>query len=219
MIQGAIFDVDGTLLDSMSNWTTIGERYLHSIGYEPKEGLNETIRSMSLYQAACYCKSEYGITRSVEEIMAGVNGLVEHYYRNEASLKPGAAEFLAQLKRCGVKMCIATATDRYLVEAGLERCGIRDYFSELFTCGGVGHGKDEPVIYQNALAHLQTSKHHTVVFEDAFYAAETAKKDGFPVVAVYDPHEKKQAELQALSDFHLTRYSDFDLFWRFASEL
>ena len=116
MIQGAIFDVDGTLLDSMSVWANIGADYLRFLGYEPRENLNETFKSMSLYQAACYYQSEYGVTLSTEEIIAGVNDRIGQFYRERAGLKPGVAGFLRQLREKGVKMCIATATDRPLVE-------------------------------------------------------------------------------------------------------
>ena len=97
-IRGAIFDVDGTLLDSMFIWDTIGETYLRSIGYEPREKLNEVFKNMSLFQAACYYRTEYGVTLSIDEIMNGVNAMLERYYRFEVSLKPGVAELLAQLQ-------------------------------------------------------------------------------------------------------------------------
>ena len=106
MIQGAIFDVDGTLLDSMSVWANIGADYLRFLGYEPRENLNETFKSMSLYQAACYYQSEYGVTLSTDEIIAGVNDRIGQFYRERAGLKPGVAGFLRQLREKGVKMCI-----------------------------------------------------------------------------------------------------------------
>lgn len=219
MIAGAVFDVDGTLLDSMSVWDTIGEDYLRSIGYVPREKLNETFQAMSLLQAARYYQTEYGVTLSVEEIMDGVNGMLERFYREQARLKPGAGEFVRELSRRGVKLCIATATDRYLVEAALERCGVRGYFEDILTCTAVGAGKDEPLIYREALKRLGAERPLAVVFEDALYAARTAKGDGFPVAAVYDCHEKRQGELKALADIYLTDFSDFDLFWKFASAL
>jgi len=219
MIQGAIFDVDGTLLDSMSVWANIGADYLRFLGYEPRENLNETFKSMSLYQAACYYQSEYGVTLSTEEIIAGVNDRIGQFYRERAGLKPGVAGFLRQLREKGVKMCIATATDRPLVEAALERCGVLAYFSDIFTCFSVGHGKDEPVIYRTALEHLQTARAKTIVFEDALYAAKTARRYNFFTAAVYDSYEKHQAELRAAADLYITDFTDWKSFWDFASQL
>lgn len=202
-IRGAIFDVDGTLLDSMFIWDTIGETYLRSIGYQPKENLNETFKNMSLHQAARYYQTEYGVTRSIDEIMDGVNAMLERYYRFEVPLKPGVAELLERLRQSGVKLCIATATDRHLVEAALDRCGVLSCFGEIFTCNEVGHGKDEPDIFEEALRFLGTRREETLVFDDALYAVRTAKEAGFPVAAVYDSHERSQAEVRARSDLYL----------------
>ena len=206
-IRGAIFDVDGTLLDSMFIWDTIGETYLRSIGYEPREKLNEVFKNMSLFQAARYYRTEYGVTLSIDEIMNGVNAMLERYYRFEVSLKPGVAELLAQLQASGVKLCIATATDRYLVEAALERCGVLSCFGAVFTCNEVGHGKDEPDIFEEALRFLGTEKAETVVFDDALYAVRTAKEAGFPVAVIYDSHEKNQEGLRVLADFYIEDFS------------
>ena len=202
-IRGAIFDVDGTLLDSMFIWDTIGETYLRSIGYQPKENLNETFKNMSLHQAARYYQTEYGVTQSIDEIMDGVNAMLERYYRFEVPLKPGVAELLEWLRQDGVKLCIATATDRHLVEAALDRCGVLSCFGEIFTCNEVGHGKDEPDIFEAALRFLGTRREETLVFDDALYAVRTAKEAGFPVAAVYDSHERSQAEVRARSDLYL----------------
>ena len=202
-IRGAIFDVDGTLLDSMFIWDTIGETYLRSIGYQPKENLNETFKNMSLHQAARYYQTEYGVTRSIDQIMDGVNAMLERYYRFEVPLKPGVAELLERLRQSGVKLCIATATDRHLVEAALDRCGVLSCFGEIFTCNEVGHGKDEPDIFEAALRFLGTRREETLVFDDALYAVRTAKEAGFPVAAVYDSHERSQAEVRARSDLYL----------------
>ena len=202
-IRGAIFDVDGTLLDSMFIWDTIGETYLRSIGYQPKENLNETFKNMSLHQAACYYQTEYGVTLSIDQIMDGVNAMLERYYRFEVPLKPGVAELLERLRQSGVKLCIATATDRHLVEAALDRCGVLSCFGEIFTCNEVGHGKDEPDIFEAALRFLGTRREETLVFDDALYAVRTAKEAGFPVAAVYDSHERSQAEVRARSDLYL----------------
>ena len=209
-IRGAIFDVDGTLLDSMFIWDTIGEAYLRSIGYQPKENLNETFKNMSLHQAARYYQTEYGVTQSIDEIMDGVNAMLERYYRFEVPLKPGAAELLERLRQSGVRLCIATATDRHLVEAALDRCGVLSCFGEIFTCNEVGHGKDEPDIFEAALRFLGTRKEETLVFDDALYAVRTAKEAGFPVVAVYDSHEKAQDQIRMLADVYLEELTQLD---------
>ena len=208
MIKGAIFDLDGTLLDSMFIWDNIGEEYLRSLGKEPHENLKETFMTLTLEEAAVYYREHYGVHLSVKEIVDGVNAMVEQTYRTKVTLKPGITEYLAWLKENGVRMCVATVTDRYLVEETLERLGVRHYFSEIFTCAEVGFGKDKPVIYQKALEHLETEKRDTYVFEDMLFALNTAKTDGFPTVGVYDRHEEHQDELKELSDYYVLYFTD-----------
>ena len=208
MIKGAIFDLDGTLLDSMFIWDTIGEEYLRSLGKEPHEGLKETFMTLTLEEAAVYYREHYGVHLSVKEIVDGVNAMVEQTYRTKVTLKPGIAEYLAWLKENGVRMCVATVTDRYLVEETLQRLGIRHFFSEIFTCAEVGFGKDKPIIYRKALEHLGTSKEATCVFEDSLFALKTAKADGFSTVGVYDRHENRQEELKNLADYYIRDFTD-----------
>lgn len=208
MIKGAIFDLDGTLLDSMSIWDTIGEDYLHSLGIEPRENLAETFKTFTLEESAEYYRTHYGVTLSVEEIVNGVNGMIEDFYRNTAPLKNGVFEFLAGLSEKGVKMCIATVTDKYLAEAALTRLKVRKYFGKIFTTAEVGCGKNDPTIYRTALAYLGTEKSETLVFEDALHALMTAKNDGFSTVAVYDVHEGNQAELKAVADRYIDNFND-----------
>lgn len=211
MIKGAIFDLDGTLLDSMSIWDTIGGDYLRSLGIEPREDLAEIFKTFTLEQSAEYYRAHYGVTLSVAEIVNGVNGMVEDFYRNTAPLKRGVRELLEGLSRNGVKMCVATVTDGYLVEAALERLEVREYFSEIFTTAEVGCDKTIPQIYRIALAHLGTGKSETVVFEDACHALMTAKNDGFLTAAVYDRHEEKQAEMRVAADYYITDYQTIKL--------
>ena len=208
MIKGVIFDFDGTLVDSMFIWDTIGEEYLRSLGKEPHENLKETFMTLTLEEAAIYYRENYGVTLSVKEIVGGVNSMVEQTYRTKVTLKPGISEYLAWLKENGVRMCVATVTDRYLVEETLGRLGVRHYFSEIFTCAEVGFGKDKPVIYQKALEHLGTAKDETYVFEDMLFALNTAKTDGFPTVGVYDRHEVHQDGLKELSDYYIRDFTN-----------
>ncbi len=206
-IRGAIFDVDGTLLDSMGIWDTIGEDYLRSVGREPRENLNQVFKNMSLHQAARYYQTEYGVALSIAQITDGVNAMLEQYYRLEAPLKKGAAQLVERLFGAGVKLCIATATDRDLVEAALCRLGICSYFGEIFTCSQVGRGKDEPDIFNKALSFLGTEREETLVFDDALYAIRTAKNAGFPVAAVCDAHEPEQGKIRDLADIYLEELS------------
>ena len=217
MLNGIIFDFDGTLFDSMFIWDTAGESYLRSIGREPEANLQKVLKPMSLLQSAQYIREKYDIPLSVEDIMDGINRTVEVFYFHTVEPKPGVIDFLEELHHRNIKMCIATATDRYQVEAALQRCKMRHFFSEIFTCTEVGNGKDRPDIFRKAMEHLQTDRSNTAVVEDAYHAAHTAKQDGFLVVGVYDSHESKQQELLQIADTFLPDYLHLKNFWKFAS--
>lgn len=217
MIQGVIFDFDGTLFDSMFIWDTAGEVYLRSIGKDPEADLQKVLKPMSLLQSAQYIREKYQIPLSVKDIMDGVNRTVEGFYFHTVEPKPGVIDFLEELHRRNIKMCIATATDRYQVKAALQRCKMQHFFSEIFTCTEVGSGKDRPDIFRKAMEHLQTDRSNTAVVEDAYHAAHAAKQDGFLIVGVYDPHESRQQELLRLADIFLPDYLHLNNFWKFAS--
>ena len=210
MLKGAIFDFDGTLVDSMFIWETFGEDYLRSLGKVPKENLNETFATFTLEQAAEYYQKHYDITLSVEEIVNDINSMVAEIYREKVALKSGVAEFLQKLHSKGVKMCIATLTDKDLVDEVLGRLGVRKYFFEIFTTAEVGHSKKEPHIYRKALELLGTDREDTIVFEDAFYALMTAKNDGFKVAGVFDKHEEYQVMMKANADYYISDYNSFN---------
>ncbi|MDD6308583.1 MAG: HAD family phosphatase [Clostridia bacterium] len=212
-----IFDIDGTLLDSMFIWETAGAVYLRSLGKEPQKDLQKVLKPLSLLQSAAYLKEHYAIPMSVMEIMDGINHTVEDFYFHTVMPKAGVLEWLKALAAQDMKMCIATATDRYQAEAALTRCGMRQYFSAIFTCTEVGSGKDQPLIFRKAMEHLGTERNSTVVVDDAFYAIQTAKSDGFMTVAICDSYEVNQDQLREMADVYLPDYHNLTPFWKLAS--
>ena len=208
-LQSAIFDRDGTLLDSMFIWDDLGPGMLRDIGITPEEDLSEKLKVLTLRQGAAYCKERYALPQSVEEIVSLIEGRVEKFYKEEVQAKPGVAKFLSLLKMEGVWMYVATATDRHLAQAALRHAGIDGYFRGMITCQEVGAGKDSPEIYERAMRRLQSNKRDTVIFEDALHAIETAKAAGFRVCGVYDPYaEAEQDKIRALSDYYIRSFED-----------
>lgn len=208
IIDGAIFDLDGTLLDSMGIWKTIGSDYLRRRGIEPQENLDKIFKSMSLCQSARFYQAEYGLTESTESIIEGVNSMLYSFYAGEVRAKSGAAELLCELDKRQVKMCIVTAADRCLAEAALSRLNLLSYFKKIFTCGSVGCGKDNPLIYNTARMYLKTPRNSTWVFEDSLHAVQTSKHAGYPVAGIFDPFEDCSDEVRRLSDIYIISFDE-----------
>ncbi len=207
-IKGVIFDFDGTLFDTMSIWETAGVDYLNSIGYAAEKNLCKKISGMSLLQAAGYLKGQYALPVSTDEIMKGINKTIESFYLYSATPKDKSKEYLSLLKSKSIKMCIATATDRYLVESALKRCDMLDFFENIFTCSEVGYGKDEPYIYEYACNYLGIEKSDAVIFEDACHAVQTAKKADFFVVGMYDKYESQTNKIKEISDKYYISFTE-----------
>lgn len=210
MMKGAIFDVDGTLLDSMGIWEEAGERYLKGLRIEPKTGLSKILYPMTIEEGAAYLKKQYSLNESIPEIVQGVLETVKHFYYYEVKLKEGVKEVLEKMKQRNISMVIATSSTRDHIEAAFKRLGVDLYFEAIFTCSEVGEGKKNPLIYQKAAQYLQTKPEETYVFEDAWYAVETAKNAGFCTVGVYDRFsENEQEQIKSKADMYLESMTDF----------
>ena len=208
-IRGAIFDVDGTLLDSMKIWDQAGARYLESLGKEPEQGLNKILFSLSLADGAAYLKKAYDLVQTEEEIHQGVLDVVDAFYRDEAQAKAGVRELLAALSAKGVAMTVATSSDKRQIRTALERLDLAKYFQELFTCGEVGGSKNEPEIFHRAAALMGTTPEDTCVVEDGLYAVRTANNAGYYTIGVYDASSQDDwQDLQKEADLALESLED-----------
>lgn len=219
MLKGVIFDMDGTLLDTMYYWEHVGEDFLRKIGKIPEPGLGQIMLPMTLIEGAAYLREHYALEMSIDEVMAGTRAVCDDFYRKTADFKPGARAFMSRLKQNGIPMVLATATDRDQVELVMNRLGVLNEFECILTSGEIGNNKTEPDIYLKAAEHMGTSPEATWVFEDAIHAAITAKRAGFKLVGVYDDTSAgAEAELRGLADYYLYDFLDFDNFFRFAVE-
>lgn len=206
-VKGAIFDMDGTLLESMGVWRTMRGRMLQSLGIELKEDFHDKVKGMNAQQQVEYIKETYGADLGAEGMDKLMHQVLSEFYAHEATPKEGLVDFLKLLKSKGIAMTVASATWQPLVNIALEAQGISDYFCGVFTVPEVGHNKHEPVIYDVAMEHMGCNKSNVVVFEDAIYAIRTCKKADYVVAGVKDDYEAAQDEVKELSDVYFEAYS------------
>ncbi len=206
-IKAAIFDMDGTLVDSLMLWdiltAAMEQAYPDKVGTVITEEDNKAIRVLPLREGMQLLHDHYGIASSGEELFQLETEVFADFYANRVQLKPGVREFLDHLQKRGVRMCIASATDPALVESALEHCGIRHYFDTVFSCGVLGKGKDTPDIYLMAEEFLGSDRDHTWVFEDAFVAIQTATGIGMPTVGIYDKYNPYQDKIKAMATHYI----------------
>lgn len=208
-IKGAIFDVDGVLLDSLGFWKDLGKRYLIHMGKMPEEGLSEILFPMSLEQGADYLNKEYALNMTREDVIAGIENMLRDFYFYEVKSKPGALELVNVLKAAGCRMIAATESPRGHVERALARNGILDSLEGVLTCSEIGSSKHSPRIYDVAAAALGTKKEETWVFEDSLYGLKTAAGAGYHTVGVYDKHgDPNQKKLKKISDVYVRNMRD-----------
>ena len=211
MIEGIIFDVDGTILDSMEIWMNVGKRYLESLGTQAEDNLGEVLFSLTMKEGAEYIKNNYALDFSVEEIIEGINDTVYRFYAREAQPKHGIEQFLQWASEQKIPMTIATSTDRPLIEAAFTRLGLSDYFGKIFTTTEIGKGKGEPDIYIAAQQYMKSSRENTWLIDDALYALETAKECGFQTVGVYDSSsEKEQEKIVETADVYIRGWDAYE---------
>ena len=209
-LQSAIFDMDGTLLESMPTWRELGPSFLKERGIPVTPEQLHTLRTMTDHEVIPYLQETCGLQMTTEQIMDEIIRRMEDFYTHRVRPKPGLEKFLSILKMEGVWMYVATATHRRLAEKALKTAGIDHYFRGIVTSADAGNHKSESAdIYEMAMRRLQSNKRDTVVFEDALHAIRTAKAAGFRVAGVYEATaEQDQPEIQRLCDYYIRSYEE-----------
>lgn len=198
----AIFDMDGTLIDSMKYWQSLAGEYLKTKGI-PKisQELFEKIKPMTMSESAALFVQEFHLSGTPKAVEEEMNQMMDLHYKSDIPLKPGVKDYLHKLKEEGVSMCVASATAEPLMEACLRRLGVLDCFEFLISCESVGAGKDRPDVYYEAAKKLGASVQDTAIYEDALYAARTAKREGFYVVGIYEESiSSRWEEMKEIAD-------------------
>ena len=209
--DAVIFDLDGSLVDSMWMWRAIDIEYLGRFGIPLPEDLQSKIEGMSFSETAVYFKEFFHIPDSLEKIKDDWNRMAWDKYANEVPLKPGIPEFLRGCRKHGIKLGIATSNSRELVENIVEVHKLRDYFSCIMTGCDVAHGKPAPDIYLAVSEKLRVNPERCLVFEDIIPGIQAGKSAGMKGCAVEDAYSLQTKEnKKALADFYIEDY--FNLF-------
>ena len=205
----ALFDMDGTLVDSMPFWHNMGRDYLLARGCEPDDDLNAVLKTQTLAESAVYFREHYGLDETPEQIRAGLDAQSEENYRSRVPAKEGVPEYLQKLASLGTKMCVFSSTPSYLVSMALERLGLRQYFGDILDSEEAGAGKRDPGAYLKALERAGMRPEETVMYEDADFAVRTAKAAGLRVAAVYDASCRTPAyELRQTADWYINSFKE-----------
>ena len=205
-IDGVIFDMDGTLLDSLPAWENAAAKLLQERGFEMTPEMEEYIKYISLTEGATYLKEQFNLPETPQELVSLVLAHVREQYLTQIPAKPGVKELLQWLHAQGIKISVATASDKELAARAFERLGLAQYIDFIITCDEVGVGKLSADIYEIARARMGTDKPRTLVVEDALYALKTAKNAGFLTVGVAEPTHSvsEEAELERTADYFFT---------------
>ena len=206
-IKGAIFDLDGTLVDSMWVWSKIDIDYLESKGHALPENLNAEICHLSFTQTANYFKERFSLSDSIDTILKDWNNMAYNHYSENVKLKDGVKEFLDKLKENNIKIALATSNSVPLLEACLKNNGIYDYFDSITTTDEVSNGKNCPDVYLLAAKKLNVNPKNCIVFEDILPAIKGAKAADMTVIAVSDKHSLNDLdEIINHSDKYINSY-------------
>lgn len=211
--KGVIFDVDGTLVDSMAVWGTCYATYMKRRGLDPDPDHISVMKTMSVDDSGAYLKEVFGLPESAREVTNGFNAIILDFYMNDAEMKPHMLNMLDALKSKNIPMMVATASSEDIIEPLLGRLGIRHYFKEIVTCRKMGMRKNNPDFFTRCAEIFGIDVNETVVVEDMPHAAKSAKSVGMSIVGVYDePSKKYEYELRSISDVFLKtdeEYEDF----------
>lgn len=183
----AIFDMDGTLVDSMPKWRGLGTEFLRSRGItEIPEAVRAGTRHRTMLETGQLFLDTFHLEGDAQSVCDEINSMMAEHYRTDVEIKAGVVDYLEKLKARNVHMCVASATAKPLVMLCLERLGLTDYFEGVFSCMDVGVGKSRPDVYHAAAALMGCKPEEAAVYEDAVFAGHTAKDAGYYLVAVRD---------------------------------
>lgn len=210
MIKGIIFDLDGTLIDSMKIWYDVDRNFLRENGItDPPADISERVKKMTVDQSSQYFIDLFHLNVTKEYVIKRIEDMVREEYENHIPLKPYVNETLDMLDEKGIPCGVATATYKALAEAVMKRCGIYDRFSFVLTDVEYPRGKKFPDIFLGGAERLGCSPGETLVIEDSLHCIETAKSAGLVTAGIYDETaEPDRLKITETADYYLMSLSE-----------
>ncbi len=207
-IKAVIFDLDGTLVDSMGIWRNVDIEFLERRGIPLPEDLPQELESMEFMEVARYFKERFSLPDTPSEIAAEWTDMAMDQYLYKISMKPGLKEFLEFLKKRKIPLGIASSNHMDLVRAALKGHGLEEYFSVIVTCSDVERAKPEPDVYLEAARRLGAAPSDCMVFEDIPVGIRAGKSAGMRTCAVQDSYSQCQdGEKRRLADYYIESYA------------
>ena len=209
-IQAVIFDIDGTLVDSMGVWHEIDIEYFQVLGIPMPPTLTKDIEGMSFTETAHYFKETFELTEKTEEdIKLDWIRMAHEKYLYEINAKPRAKEYMKFLKEKGIKIGCATSNHKTLAQAALQPHGFSEKVDSVRTACEVCKGKPAPDIYLKVAEDLGVEPKNCLVFEDIPNGMRAGKAAGMTVIGVKDVHsEKYKEEIHGICDYFIKDYYD-----------
>lgn len=210
-ITGAIFDFDGTLFNSMHLWKGIRDKFFVKLGIEMTPEDKEVFKNVFIRESLQLANERFKLNMSPRELYESFFGYLTELYLEGATPKEGIIDFLKKLRAKNVKIGIATASGEMAIEAVLKKYGMAEYFDAIYSTHTVKSDKTASTVYDVTMQALGTEKHTTWIFEDAFYAAKTAKENGYKVVGIFDESEQNAQGLRDLCDIYIDSYTELEV--------
>lgn len=209
-VTGAIFDCDGTLLDSMHAWRAVETDLANRAGIDLKNDEIENLGSMTIPEVGAYFHRHYKLGSSPLEVVGMIDEMMLENYRTKVYAREGALEFVKALHDLGVVCSVASSTPAALLQVGLTATGFPPYLSAIVSVDEAGASKREPAVYDLACAKMNTKKETTWVFEDSTYAIKTLLAAGYHNVAIYDDDASGTLEGLAIADVLIEEFTQLD---------
>lgn len=207
--SAAIFDLDGTLFDSMRVWDDVDHAFLRSRNLPEEPDYFEALKQINIRECADYTIARYHLNETPEALIEWWNQKAAEAYRFDVQLKPGAKAYLEHLRRNGIRLGIATSCSKELYEPALERLGIARLFDTVTLTHEVGCNKAKPDVYLLTAEKLGVSPEDCIVFEDIPDAVNGAKCAGMTVVGVYDDTSKDhRAAIERTADYYIESFTE-----------